>query len=181
MYKWTALLIFCLFILSGCMQSDAYHDEDVAVIVNGEEITVGYLRMLYPDEEIENMIDEVVKAKLAEQEVEKMNVDVSKHIDKIVDSYGQYPNKEVQSVEAQSIRAFADPQAEKLGMDPNEYYEEYTRISTEMVGYINAYTSAILGELEEDVYGIEEYAEHAHHLFEDLVEQNQDKIEIKIN
>ncbi|WP_026906897.1 hypothetical protein [Paucisalibacillus globulus] len=180
MYKRTSLLIICLVILSGCMNAAAYNDEDVAAIVRGEEITVGYMRLLYPDEEIANMVEEAVKAKLAEQEVKKMKVDVSKQIEQLVESYGQYPKEETQSIEAQSIRAFADPQAEKLGMDPNEYYKKYTEISTEMVGYINAYTTALLGELEEDQFGIEEYAEHANQLFEDLVEQNQDSIEIKI-
>ncbi|WP_042143588.1 hypothetical protein [Paucisalibacillus sp. EB02] len=180
MYKWTGLLVICLFILSGCMDSASFNDEDIAAIVRGEEITIGYLRMLYPDEEIVSMMDEVVIAKLAEQEVKKMKVDASEHINKIVESYGQYPQEETQGAEAESIRAFADAQAKKLGMDPSDYYKKYTEISTEMVGYINAYTSEFLGELGEDEFGIEEYAEHANQLLEDLVEQNRDRIEIMI-
>ena len=162
------------------MNSTAYNDEDVVAVVRGEEITFGYLRMLYPDEEIVNMIDEAVKAKLAEQEVKRMKVDVSKHINKLIESYGRYPSEDAESAEAQSIRAFAVPQAKKLGMEPDEYYKKYTEVSTEMVGYMNAYTSALLGELGEDEFGIEEYAEHANMLFEDLVEQNRDEIVLKI-
>src|SRR5699024_1382365 len=181
MYKWVGSMIhICLFILSGCMNSAAYNDEDVAAIGRREEITVGYLRVLYPDDAIMEMIDEPVKAKLAEQEVKKRNIDVSKQVKEIEESYGKYPDDESNSSEAQSIRAFADPQAEELGIDPKEYYKKYTEISAEMVAYTNAYTSEILGELEDDELGIEEYSHHAHELLEGLAEQNKNAIEVRI-
>ena len=181
MYKWVScMLLICLFILSGCMNSADYKDEDVAAIVRGEEITVRYLRFLYPDDAIVEMVDEAVKAKLAEQEVKKMNIDVSKQIKEIEESYGKYPQGELNSAEAQSIRAFADPQAEELGIDPKEYYKQYTEISAEMAAYSNAYTSELLGGLEDDEFGIEEYNHHASELLDDLVERNKDAIEIKI-
>jgi len=181
MYKWVGcMLLICLFILSGCMNSAAYKDEDVAAIVRGEEITVGYLRVLYPDDAIVEMIDEPVKAKLAEQEVKKRNIDVSKQVKEIEESYGKYPDDELHSTEAQSLRAFADPQAEELGIDPEEYYKKYTETSAEMVAYTNAYTSEILGELEDDELGIEEYNYHAHELLEGLAEQNKNAIEVRI-
>lgn len=181
MYKWVGCMLFiCLLILSGCMNSTAYTDEDVAAIVRGEEITVGYLRFLYPDDAIVEMIDGAVKAKLAEQEVEKMNIDISKQVKEIEESHGKYPQDEIHSAEAQSIRAFADPQASKLGIDPKEYYKKYTETSAEMVAYINVYISGILGELEDDEFGIEEYNHHANELLDLLVEQNKDAIEIRI-
>src|SRR5699024_7289333 len=151
MYKWVGcMMLICLFILSGCMNSAAYKDEDVAAIVRGEEITVGYLRILYPDDAIVEMIDEPIKAKLAEQEVKRRNIDVSKQVKEIEESYGKYPDDELHSTEAQSIRAFADPQAEELGIDPKEYYKKYTETSDEMVAYINDYATVILDELEND-------------------------------
>lgn len=181
MYKWVGcMLLICLFILSGCMNSADYKDEDAAAIVRGEEMTVGYLRFLYPDDAIVEMIDEAVKAKLAEQEVKKMNIDVSQQVKEIKESYGKYPHDELYSTEAQSIRAFADPQAEELGIDPKEYYKKYTEMSAETAAYINAYTSEILGELEDDEFGIEEYNQHASELLDDLVERNKDAIEIRI-
>lgn len=174
------VLLICLFILSGCMNSAAYKDEDVAAIVRGEEITVGYLRFLYPDDAIKQMIDDAVIAKLAEQEVRKMNIDVSKQVKTIKKSYGIYPQDELNSAKGQSIRVFADPQAQKLGMDPKDYYEQYTEASAEMVGYVHAYISEFLGELEDDEFGIEEYNHHANELLYGLVEQYKDAIEIRI-
>jgi len=181
MYKRVdCMLLICLFILSGCMNLAGYKDEDVAAIVRGEEISVGYLRFLYPDVAITEMIDGAVKAKLAEQEVKKMNIDISDKVKEVEESYGKYPQDELYSEGAQSIRAFADPQARKLGMDPKEYYEKYIETSAEMVVYVNAYISEILDELEDDEYGIEEYNHHANELLDDLAEQNKDAIEIRI-
>lgn len=181
MYKKIGCMLFiCLLILSGCMNSSAYNDEDVVAVVRGEEISVGFLRFLYPDDAIAEMVDEVVKAKLAEQEVKKMNIDITEKIVETEESYGKYPQDELYSTETQSIRAFADPQAGKLGIDPEEYYKKYTETSAEMVAYINAYTSEILGEIEDDEFGIEEYVHHANEELDDLVEQNKHAIEIRI-
>src|SRR5690625_5847179 len=103
----SCMLFICLLILSGCMNSSTYKDEDVAAIVRGEEISVGYLRFLYPDDAIIEMIDGAVKAKLAEQEVKKMNIDISDKVKEVEESYGKYPQDELYSEGAQSIRAFA--------------------------------------------------------------------------
>src|SRR5690625_712192 len=134
----SCMLFICLLILSGCMNSSTYKDKDVAAVVRGEEISVGYLRFLYPDDTITEMVDEVVKAKLAEQEVRKMNIDSTDKIKEIKESYGMYPQNELNNAETESIRNFADPQARKLGINPNEYYKQYTESSAEMVAYINA-------------------------------------------
>src|SRR5699024_12125 len=158
----------------------ANKDEVVAAIVGGEEITVGYLRLLYPDDAIVEMIDKPIKAKLAEQEVKRRDIDVSKQVKEIEESYGKYPDDESNSSEAQSIRAFADPQAEELGIDPKEYYEKYTKTSAEMVAYNNAFISEVLGELEDDELGIEEYNHHEHELLEGLAERNKNAIEVRI-
>lgn len=173
-------LSICLFILSGCMNSGLGKNEDVAAIVRGEEITVGYLRLLYPDDAIKEIIDEVVKAKLAKQEVQKMRIDISEVVKDIEESYGEYPGDELDSAEALSIRTFAKPQAEKIGMTPKEYYRSYTKASAEMSAYVNAYTSEILGGIQDDEFGIEEYVYHANELLDHLMELNKDMIEIHI-
>src|SRR5699024_931004 len=181
MYKWVGcMLLICLFILSGCMNSAAYKDEDVAAIVRGEEITIGYLRVLYPDDAIVEMIDEPIKAKLAEQEGKKRNIDVSKQVKEIEESYGKYPHDELHSTEAQSIRAFADPQTEELGTDPKHNKKKYTATSDEMMAYITAYNPEKLGELEDDELDIEENNRHAHEVFEVLVEEHKNAIDIRI-
>lgn len=181
MRKWVGcMLLICLVALSGCMNIGANKDQDVVVIVRGDEITVGYLRMLYPDDAMKEMIDSVVKAKLAEQEVKKMNIDVTKQVKEIEESYGTYPKDELNGDEAESIRTFADSQAKKLEMNAKEFYEKYTEISAKMAAYVNAYTSEVLGELEDDESGIEEYNHHANELLDDLVEQNKDEIKISI-
>lgn len=173
------MLFVFLFIFSGCLDSAAHKNEDVAAIVRGEEITVGYLRFLYPDNAIVEMTNDVVKAKLAEQEVkEMMNVDISKHVKKVKELYDEYPQDD--SAETQSIREFADSQARKFEMEPEAYYKKYTETSVEMAAYVDAYTSALMGELEEDEVGIEDYHHHANEWLDDLAEQNKDDIEIKI-
>jgi len=174
------IVLISFFILSGCTGNNAYKDEDVAAVVRGEKITVGYLRFLYPDDAMKEMIDGVVKAKLAEQEVKKMDIDISKQVKEIKDTYGKYPQDDSNDSETQSTRKFADLQAEKLGMDPKEYYQEYTKASAEMVAYINTYVSEVLGELESDEFGVEEYDHHANELLDEIVDRNKSKIDIKI-
>ncbi|MCM3741526.1 hypothetical protein M3210_14730 [Oceanobacillus luteolus] len=181
MYKWIGcLMLLILPILSGCVDSASYKDDDIAAIVRGEEIAVGDLRILYTDNVIAEMVDELVKAKLAEQEVKKMNIDVSEYIEEAEGSFAEYPEGEINNAEEQSIHTFAEAQAKELGMDPREYYKKYTETSIEMAAYVNAYTSEVLGDLEDDEYGIEEYVHHANELLDNLVEQNKDDIQILI-
>lgn len=181
MYKWVGCMsLICLLILSGCLNSAGYKDDDVAAIVRGEEITVGYLRLLFTDDAIEEMIDGVVKAKLAEQQVKKVNMDISKQIKENEALFGKYPPDELNSAEAQSIRAFAEPRARELGIDPEEFYEAYTEQSVELAAYVDAYTSLVLGDLDEAEFGVEEYVHHANEVLDDLVEQNKDNIHILI-
>lgn len=179
MYKWTFFLsLIGLLVLSGCMNDK---DGDIAAIVRGEEITIGDMRLLYPDDVLGEMVDDVVKAKLAEQEVKKMNIDISKHVKEIEESYGSYSGGEQSSAESQSIRAFADPQAKKLDMDPHEYYETYKEKSAEMTAYINVYVSKILGGIKDDEFGIEEYHHHANEVLDDLAELNKERLRFTLN
>lgn len=180
MYKTVCYLLMVCLALSGCIGSASYQDDEVAAVVRGEEITVGYLRLLYPDDSIGELIDEAVQAKLAEQEIKQMKKDISEHVIELKRSYGKYPEDDLHTTEAQSIRSFADPQAKKLGMDPEKYYDMYVDISAERTAYINTYISAILGELADDEYGIEEYHHHANEVLDDLVERNKDSIKIQM-
>jgi hypothetical protein len=113
-----------LFIV-GCNEGviSYYDDTEVAAIVRGEEITVGDLRFLYPDDRIIDYLDGTIKAKLAEQEVKGLNLHVSQELQEIKDTKSEssvYPSEEVDTEIAIDIRGFADAQASKLGMVPEE-------------------------------------------------------------
>lgn len=145
-----------------------YDDTKVAVIVRGEEITVGDLRFLYSDDMITDYLDGTIKAKLAEQEVKELNIDVSKKLQEIKNMKSEssnYPSDE--------IRVFADAQAKKFGMVPEEYYGVYFEKTQTMVVYVTAYIEEILGEPKD---GGSEYTKKANMLLDKLVEDNKDEI-----
>jgi hypothetical protein len=174
-------LISLIFIV-GCngKEFSAYEDEDVAATVRGEEITVGELRFLYPDDKVLDYLDGTIKAKLAVQEAKAMNIDVTEELEKIentIDVVENYLSEENDSEAAKDIRSFAESQAAKLGMDPEDYYKEYTRITQETSVYVVAYIKEMLGEPK----GVSEYNEQANQLLDDLVEENQESIQKLIN
>ncbi len=178
MYKWMgSVMLVCVLVIAGCSMKD----EDVAAVVRGEEVLVEEMRLLYPDDVLPEMVDEMVKAKLVEQEVKKMDIDISEKVSEVKESYGEYPPEDEQSAEAQSIRTFAQPQAEKLHMEPEEYYEAYVQASAEQTAYVHAYMDVILGGMDDDEFGIEEYSHHANHMLDELVELNENAIEVKIH
>lgn len=188
MYKlFSYILLICFFIIVGCTNSLDYKDEDIAAIVRGEEITIGELRFLYPDEKILSYIDGTVKAKLVIQKAKRLNIDVSKQVKQTIEAFGEYPPKSVDTSIGNSIREFAEPQAKKLGMEPEEYYEKYMEITTEASAYMVAYIEQMLGkpkvdieEYNEQVNQMLEYNEQANELLNNLVEENKNEIEILI-
>ncbi|MBB6452506.1 hypothetical protein HNQ94_000951 [Salirhabdus euzebyi] len=178
------IILICIFFIVGCSDSNLtdYDDTDVAAIVRGEQITVGYLRFLYPDDRILDYIDGTVKAKLAEQEVKSLNLDVSKKLQEIEVAKSErvssvYPPEEDDTEVAIEIREFADAQASKLGMAPEEYYEKYFEKTQKMVVYVTAYTKELLGEPKDNG---EDYTKKANKLLNKLVEENKDEIQILI-
>lgn len=179
MYKILCSIIFIyLIFITGCSDSPKYNDEDVAAIVKGEEITIGELRFLYPDEEIFNMMDGTIKAKLVIEEAKKMNIDVSKEVNETIKALGDYPPDHIDTEAANSIRKFVVPQAEKLGLAPEAYYKKYIEITTETGAYVNAYIQKVLGKPRD---GFEKYDELANKHLNELVEKNKDEIKILIS
>lgn len=177
MYKWMGSLLLIVLVITGCNKED----ENVAAVVRGEEILVEDMRLLYPDDVLPEMVDEMIKATLVEQEVKKMEIDISEKVSEIKESYGEYPSDDEQSAEAQSIRAFAQPQAEQLHMEPEEYYEAYVQASAKQTAYVHAYMDVILGGMDDEALGIEEYSHHANDMLDELVEINEDAIEVRMN
>ncbi|WP_042221384.1 hypothetical protein [Oceanobacillus manasiensis] len=180
LFRYTCLA--CIIFLFGCSDNSLsdYDNDDIVAIVRGEEITVGDLRFLYPDDKALENLPGTVKAKLAEQEVKRMNLDISHELQEIQDTkkvMGNYPPEEDDSEIANGTREFADAQSAKFGMTPEEYYEKYFEKSQEMSIYVIAFIEEILGE--PDGSG-EEYTKKANALLDDLVDDNEDEIRILI-
>ena len=173
-----AHILIVTLLLAGCSNTLPYNDEDVAAIVRGEEITIGELRFLYPDNFVLEMVEGTVKAELVMQEAKKMKIDVTEKVNTIKEAFGSYPTSTHYDDEfAKSLREFVEPQAKKLVLDPEEYYKEYVEITTETAEYINAYVQEVLGEPQDN---IENYNKLANQLLDDLVEANKDEIQILI-
>lgn len=170
-------LLICLISIVGCTDSLEYNDEDVAAIVRGEEITIGELRFLYPDDELLTNIDGTVKAKLVIQEAKNMNINVSKDVKDTIEALSGYPTEDIHTSTSSSVHEFIKSQANKLGLDPEEYYVKYIEKTTKISTYVDAYVKEILGDPKDD---FETYNEQANRLLNDLVKQNEDEIQILI-
>lgn len=172
------LLMFIIFI-TGCTDAIKFKNEDVAAIVKGEEITIGDLRFLYPDDKILQMVEGTVKAKLVVQEAKKLNLDVSKEVEEAVHALGGYPSHDLDSSATNSIQKFAESQSKKFGMEPEEYYKKYIEKTNETAAFINKYVQEMLGDPDPE-HGIEEYNELANQILDELVELHADDIQILI-
>lgn len=158
----------------GCTDHLDYNDDDVAAIVRGEEITIGELRFLFPDEDIADMINGAIQTKLMFQEVKKMNIDVSEEMKNQMEAAENDELDEIGISTNSSFREFIDSQAKKLGMSPDEYYKKYHKKTTEIGVYMEAYIKEMLGE----PMGDREYTKQANQVLKDLLEKNKDNIEI---
>ncbi|WP_164669843.1 hypothetical protein [Virgibacillus doumboii] len=173
-----SIFVAFLIFMVGCTDTIGYADDEVAAIVRGEEITIGELRFLYTDDKVLEMIEPTVKAKLAVQEAKEMNMDVSEQVEESVEFGGELPPEDVDTEPANSVRDFAESQANKLGMDTEEYYKKYVEKNMEVSAYVTSYFEEKLGEPTKDNF--EEYNEQTNQLLQDLVEENEDEIEILI-
>jgi len=169
-----------LILVVGCTNQLNYNDDDIAAIVNGEEITIGELRFLYADEQVLDMIEGTVKFRLVEQEAKRMNLDVTDEINQEIEGRQDLPPKNAEDAIAKSTREFAVRQAEKFGMKPEVYYRKYVAVTAEQGSYVNAYLEKKLGVPEEREDKIKAYTSKANDLLDDLVEENKDKIKIRI-
>lgn len=164
-----------LLFIAGCTNTLSYHDNDIAAIVRGKEITIGELRFLYPDEKVLDMIEEAVKVELVMQEVKRMNLDVlgednENHIEDIL----------LSNQELVPFPEFTEKQAQKLGIESGNFNEEYLKIITEQNAYMVTYIQEMIGEPEGIDEELKKYSESANHLLNRLVKENQDEIEILI-
>ncbi|WP_096273732.1 hypothetical protein [Paucisalibacillus globulus] len=173
------VVVICTISMIGCSKS--YDNDDIAAIVRGEEITVGELRFLYPDNKILDNLDGTIKATLAIQEVNKMNIDLSEELKEMdVDKEyltNNFLNADVNNPMAAQLKEFVESQAEKFDMEVEEYYEKYYEETQKISIYVVAYIKQKLGEQQtsDDTYTV-----RANQLLDDLVDENEDEIEILI-
>ena len=158
-----------------------YNNDDIAAIVRDKEITIGELRFLYPDEEVLGNIEGTVKFELMLQEAKRMNLDVSDIKNLQTETMLLLPLRDKEDPFGKSMREFIESQAQKLGMEPDEYYKKYVEIRSEQIAYINAYAQKMFGE--PDVYnedGLEVYNKRANDFSNELVKEHKKEIEILI-
>ena len=160
-----------------------HDDEDVAAIVRGEEITVGELRFLFEEDKIIDNLDGTIKAKLAEQEVKKMNLDVSEDLQEIQETKNSFSelflSSENQTETAKANRKIIDAKAKKLGMSTEEYLEKQYVTISETNLYMLKYVAQLIGEpmVDDEDFDVEKYDANANEVLDQLVEENKDEIE----
>lgn len=114
--------------------------------------------------------------------MKKMNLDVPDGLNKETDqALMSLPPENANNDFAKSMRAFAESQADKLGLDPEKYNQIYAEKVSEQNAYMITYIEEMLGELEDDSEeAIKRYNEKVDHLLNELVTENEEEIEIFI-
>ncbi|SFE29547.1 hypothetical protein SAMN05216238_11250 [Lentibacillus persicus] len=179
-----SLLILFIFMV-GCSAISKYDDNEAA-IVKGQEITVGDLRFLYPDDTALDYLDSAIEVELVKQEVKEMDLDISDNLseEKDGDWFGELPPPNAKDEGGKQIRKFAESQAKKLDMKPEDFQREYAKRINERNTYINTYLEKKLGDTEANINDenwIEKFGEDYHNLLEKLVDGNEDEIEVLID
>ena len=180
--KFLTIVPFVLLFI-GCSKDTTYEypDDEVVAIVNGEEITIKDLRILYNDEQALNRLDATIKATLVMQETERLGLDISKDVEENIEMRRQLLTKDTESEALKANREFAESQAEKFHMEVEDYYEEYVTITANINASMASYVHEKLGPPEvESEESIEEYNEKANQLLDELVKEYEDHIDIFI-
>jgi hypothetical protein len=176
--------VFIIFLLlAGCTNTLDYDDDDVAALVNGKEITIGELRFLYADDAVIESMDWAIMVELAKQEVKNMNLDPAGNMMEEAHQAQlmNLPPKSTENETEKSIREFAESQADKLGLNPEEYHQMYTEKINEQNAYMVAYLEEMLGEPKDDsAEEMRKYNKNADNLLDELVKENEEAIEIFI-
>lgn len=176
--------VFTLFIfLSGCSGISSYEDNEAAAIVKGQEITVGELRFLYPDNTAFDYLDWAIKVELVKQKVNEMDLSISDHLseDKNGGWFAELPAKDTLDEGGKAIRKFAKSQARKLDMNPEDFQREYAKKIEEQNAYLATYFDEKLGiEAFDAEKGIVNFNDEMNQLLEELVEESADEIDVFI-
>lgn len=170
-----------MILMVGCSEVSGYDDTDVAATVRGNEITVGDLRFLYPDDTALDYLEGAISVELVKQEVKDMSLDISDNLSDNDDWFMELPPKNTNDEDGKQIRKFAESQAKKLDMEPEEYQRAYAKIIDEQNAYMVTYLEEKLGTEAFD--GEKEMGAHNEktiNLLDELAEEYEDEIEVLI-
>lgn len=160
-----------------------YDDNEVAAVVKGQEITIGDLRFLYPDDTALDYLDWAIKVELVKQKVDDMRLDISIYLNNESDDgwFAELPPQDTENEGGKAIRKFAESQAKKLDMKAETFQREYAKRINKQNAYMVTYLEEELGEAEFDTEkGMEDFNEKGNNLLEVLVEDNKDEIKVFI-
>ncbi|GAQ19768.1 hypothetical protein OPHB3_3752 [Oceanobacillus picturae] len=176
------LCLICMMVLMvGCSEISGYDDNDVAATVRGNEITVGDLRFLYPDDTALDYLEGAISVELVKQEVKDMSLDISDNLSDNDVWFMELPPKNTKDEDGKQIRKFAESQAKKLDMEPEEYQREYAKKIDEQNAYMVTYLEEKLGaEAFDGEKGMDSINEKADYLLVELAEEYEDEIEVLI-
>jgi len=113
-----------------------------------------------------------------------MDLDISSNLmgEKNRDEFEKLPPKNTKDQGGKQIRKYAESQAKKLNMTPEDFQREYAKRINEQNAYINTYLEAKLGEGDiNDGKWSDEFGEEYLNLLEKLMAENEDKIEVLID
>ncbi|GAA0492546.1 hypothetical protein GCM10008986_18630 [Salinibacillus aidingensis] len=175
------IVIIGFLFIAGCTSNQGSDNEEIAATVRGEEIPLEEMQFLYKNEQIPDKIEGTIKAKLAMQEVKKMGLDISSKVQERMENLPELPPKDTNHARTESERAFYDSQAEKLGMEPEEYYKQYQQKMSEMSVAVMTYIEEKLGEPWDDTEENQQYTKQANQLLDDLVTEHEEEIQIFID
>ncbi|PKR77331.1 hypothetical protein CEY16_11395 [Halalkalibacillus sediminis] len=132
------------------------------------------------DEDFPKAVEAKVRETIVIQEAKKMNINVSDEVKKSVEHFGIYPPDDVDTEQANKIRDFAESQAEKFHMEPEEFHKKFIKRSAERSAYQNAFFKEHLGKPDTHEEA-EEMNEEIQLIVDGLMEKHEDEIEILIN
>ncbi|PIC89348.1 hypothetical protein CSV71_10530 [Sporosarcina sp. P21c] len=173
-----------ILVLAGCGSISKYDDKEIVAIVKGQEITIGELRFLYPDDTALDYLDSVIEVELVKQEVKEMGLDISGNLsnERKRNEFEKLPPENTKDEGGKQIRKYAKAQAEKLGMTPEDFQKEYAKKINERNAYLNAYLEEKLGKADiNDEKWVEKFGEEYLHLIKKLVDENESEIEVLID
>lgn len=167
--------------LVACSNDEEKDNEEIVAKIGDREITLEELRYHFEDNHMKENIDEYIKMQVVMEEVERLDIDMSQKFDAIDESTTTYPEEGDTSKQAEEIRVFSKKQAQKLKVEPEEFYEKYSRKNNEFSAYMVAYFEHVIGKPLEDMdelLKIEDFETIANDALNKLMEEKEAEIEI---
>lgn len=129
------LIIF----LISCSYIAQYDDDEVVASVNDAEITVGELRFLFADKDALDYVESFVQIEVVKQEVQKRNLNISHYLQGEENTFQELPRADTDDEDEKQVRKFAEKQAKKLDLTPEQFQQLYAKKIDENNAYILTY------------------------------------------